>query len=476
MSLRIALASVIVGGFASQALAQAPAQSLQPQTAAAGQEQQLLSSVQLDALVAPIALYPDDLLAHVLMASTYPLEVVQADRWVAANKKLGADQLKAAFDKQRWDASVKSLVATPAVLEMMSKNLDWTKKLGDAVLAQQPDVMDGIQRMRARAYEAKKLAPSAQQKVSVQQVSGKQTILIESASPDTIYVPYYDPAVVYGPWPYPATPPYYFPAPSHVATGIIATGIAFGAGYALGRWVSGGYWGGNVNWVGGSINIDRNRVTHWEHNALHRHGVRYGNDAVRQKFSNASIGAGSEGRMDFRGRNGEAVLQPEGGRSAAGGAGRPEQRPTDRPGVGDRPDRTGGDRISPGNPQERPAADRGRLVSLPRAATQPQRPSPGAERNRPTRDSPFNVQAGRAANLQSQRGHASMSRSVGAGRGGGAAHMSRGGGGGRAGGGRRSELPFEKHGILMARMENERGYHGFVDGTAAISAWKVVAP
>ena len=119
-----------------------PPQSQPPAGASAGQGEQLASAAQLDALVAPIALYSDTLLAQVLMASTYPLEVVQADRWIADNKKLKGDQFRIAAEQQSWDVSVKSLVATPSVLEMMSKNLDWTQKLGDAVLAQQPDVMD----------------------------------------------------------------------------------------------------------------------------------------------------------------------------------------------------------------------------------------------------------------------------------------------------------------------------------------------
>lgn len=319
MRLRTVLASMIISGLASQALAQAPAPPPPPQPPAApqaAQGEEVLSSAQLDALVAPIALYPDTLLAQVLMAATYPLEVVQADRWLTANKKLKGDQLKAAVDKQPWDASVKSLVATPAVLEMMSKNLDWTQRLGDAVLAQQSDLMDGIQRMRTRAYDAKKLSSGSQQTVTVRQDSGKQTILIEPTNPGSVYVPYYDPAVVYGTWPYPAYPPYYFPAPGYIAPGLLATGLAFGTAYALGRWVSGGYWGGNVNWVGGGINIDRDRVTHWQHDPQHRHGVQYRNDAVRQKFANSDIRAGSADRMDFRGRSGDQVLRPEGDAAA----------------------------------------------------------------------------------------------------------------------------------------------------------------
>ena len=164
------------------------------------------------------------------MASTYPLEIVEADRWVVANKNRKGDALKAAVDQQSWDDSVKSLVATPDVLDMMSQRLSWTQQLGDAVLAQQPDVMDAIQRLRMKAQANNKLASNQQQTVSTQQQDGKQVIVIAPTQPNTIYVPYYDPAVVYGPWPYPASPPYYWPAPGYIAAGVIATGLAFGAG------------------------------------------------------------------------------------------------------------------------------------------------------------------------------------------------------------------------------------------------------
>ncbi|MFZ2091714.1 MAG: DUF3300 domain-containing protein, partial [Pseudolabrys sp.] len=165
---------------------------------ASAQSQQLLKAEELDQLVAPIALYPDALLAEVFMASTYPLEVVQADRWATDNKALKGDQLKAAVDKQGWDDSVKSLVATPSVLTMMSTKLDWTQKLGDAILAQQPDVMDAVQRLRTKAQANNKLTSTKEQKVSVTQQENKQVIVIEPTAPDTVYVPYYDPAVVYG--------------------------------------------------------------------------------------------------------------------------------------------------------------------------------------------------------------------------------------------------------------------------------------
>jgi len=160
---------------------------------------QLLKPEQLDALVAPIALYPDNLLSLVLMASTYPLEVVQADRWVREHKTLKGEQQKTEVDKQAWDESVKSLVATPDVLSMMSTKLDWTLKLGDAVLAQQADVMDAIQRLRTKAEANNKLTSTKQQTVTKRQEQGRQVIAIEPADPETIYVPYYDPAVVYVP-------------------------------------------------------------------------------------------------------------------------------------------------------------------------------------------------------------------------------------------------------------------------------------
>src|SRR5262249_30440895 len=271
----------LLGIVPSIVLAQAPAPAASPAPATApapAPDQPLLKAEELDQLLAPIALYPDPLLSQVLMASTYPLEVVQAERWVTVNKNLKGDELKAAVDKQAWDDSVKSLAATPSVLEMMSTKLDWTQKLGDAVLAQEGDVMDAVQRLRARARANNKMETTKQQQVVVTQQNNREVIAIEPALPDSMYVPYYDPAVVYGAWPYPSYPPYYWPATGYVAAGVLSTGLAFGAGYALGRWAGGGYWGGNINWNNNNINIGSgNRVTHWQHNSAHRHGVRYNN-------------------------------------------------------------------------------------------------------------------------------------------------------------------------------------------------------
>ena len=159
------------------ALASAPqllhaADTAEPPAAEA--QPRLLDQAALDQLVAPIALYPDTVLAQVLMASTYPLEVVQAARWQAANKKLKGDQLQQAADKQDWDASVKALVTAPNVLSMMNEELDWTTDLGNAMLAQQADVMDAIQRLRAKAQDNGKLATTKQQTVSTAQQEGNR--------------------------------------------------------------------------------------------------------------------------------------------------------------------------------------------------------------------------------------------------------------------------------------------------------------
>src|SRR5499427_6346033 len=399
----------------------APAQTNPPQPASS--DQQLLKPEELDALLAPIALYPDALLAQILMASTYPLEVIEAERWVTANKNLKDDALKAAVGKQTWHDSVKSLVATPSVLDMMSDKLDWTQKLGDAVLAQQPDVMDAVQRLRQKAQANDKLPSNQQQTVTTEQQDGKQVIVITPTQPNTVYVPYYNPSVVYGSWPSPAYPPYYWPPPAYIGAGLLATGLAFGAGYALGAWAGGGYWGGGMNWGGNNINVNRNvninninrgGGNNWAHNPAHRQGVRYNNANVAQKFggNRNAVAGGAQNRMDFRGRGGNQVLQPGGGganRPNIGGGG--DNRPNvggggDRPGGGagaNRPgggaggNRPGGAGNRPGGGGNRPSAGGGR--------------GPG--------NAMGNVSSGRVANLEGARGRASLG----------------GGGGGRGGGG-----------------------------------------
>ncbi|MGN6460961.1 MAG: DUF3300 domain-containing protein, partial [Pseudolabrys sp.] len=311
-----------------QAQPSTPPQNIQPPSQAA--DQQLLTNQQLDQLVAPVALYPDALLSEILMASTYPLEIVEAARWLNNNKSLQGDALKNSVEKQSWDNSVKSLIATPDALNMLNTNLDWTNKLGDAVLAQESDVMDAVQRMRARAQANDKLQTTKEQTVSVKQESGKNLILIEPTQPDTVYVPYYDPAVVYGAWPYPEYPPYVFPRPPYLAAGILATGLAFGTAYAVGRWAAGGYyWGGGMNWNNNNINVNRainvnnNTINNrWQHNPPHRQGVRYNNANVRNRFGSNNIAGGARNRTNTLNRNGGSAanrnaLRPNSGRPNA---------------------------------------------------------------------------------------------------------------------------------------------------------------
>src|SRR3954453_3423815 len=304
---------------------------------------ELLKPEQLEALVATIALYPDELLANVLAASTYPLEVVQADRWLKERKTLKGDPLKTEVEKQPWDDSVKALASTAEVLTMMSDKLDWTKALGDAVLAQQPDVMDAVQRLRTKAYDNKKLVTTTQQKVSVKTEESRQVVVIEPAVPDTMYVPYYEPATVYGAWPYTEYPPYYFGYPSYIGAGVVAAGLAFGTAWAIGRW--GNYWGGGCNWGNRNVYINHrttNIGTGWQHNPAHRQGVRYNNTNVQQRFGNNNLKAGASNRMDFRGRDGQQVLRPNQGAGDRAG-----HRAGDRAGnrrAGDRGGDRGGDR------------------------------------------------------------------------------------------------------------------------------------
>jgi len=260
---------------------------------------------QLDQMLAPIALYPDSLLAQILMAATYPLEIVYAARWVEQNKNLKGDSLAKALEAQPWDASVKSLVNFPQVLDMMSKKLDWTGNLGNAFLAQQKEVMDTVQKLRAKAEAEGNLKTTPEQKVIVEKET--KTIIIESASPEVVYVPVYNPTVVYGAWWYPAYPPYYYYPPGYVAA---YGAFWFGAGVAMGAaW---GYAWGGCNWHGGDVDIDINRNFNrntnidrgkyanqmpargeggkgsWQHNPQHRQGVAYRDQNTSQRFGQST--------------------------------------------------------------------------------------------------------------------------------------------------------------------------------------------
>lgn len=437
-----------------------------------------LKPAELDQLLAPVALYPDPLLSEILIASTYPLEVVQADRWAKSNKTFTGETLTAALGKQSWDDSVKSLVQVPSVLTMMSEQLDWTQKLGDAVLGQQTDVMDAIQRLRTRAQANGKLESTKEQTVTVKTEGQKQYVAIEPASPNEIYVPYYEPAVVYGDWPYPDYAPYYFPPPAgYFARGALATGIAFAAAVAV-RYA---FWS-NCDWGRGNINVVSNRSVDinninrgkWEHNPDHRHGVRYNSADVRQKFAKTDIQAGKVAREDFRGKDGQKVLDPDRAGPGAGDRGRPGAGDRGPPSAGDRERPAAADRDRPGaGDRERPQTrDAGGRPDAGKAKT--------AKASQPQRDTAFaNVESGSKARAQADRGKKSAASGGGAprvaahgggaprpaARGGGGGHRAAArGGGGRGGGGRggrRSDVALKHDIAILGRLGNGLGFYRF---------------
>jgi hypothetical protein len=425
--------------FVSLLLAPMPAlaQTQQTQQTPASNTQ-LLKPQELDQLVAPIALYPDNLLAQVLMASAYPLDIVQAERWLQSHKNLKGDQLKAAIAKEDWDDSVKSLMATPDVLAMMSEKLDWTEKLGDAVVDQQPDVMDAIQRLRAKAQANDKLKSTKQQTVTVNEVQGRQVIAIAPTNLDTVYVPYYDPAVVYGAWPYPNYPPYYWPPPPYIGYGLLATGLAFGAGWALGNWWSGGYWGGNINWSGGGNNINitppGNRPAH---------PIAGGGNKWQPRVDHRQAAAGNRGQRDFRGSRGQQVLNPG-----------------DRPGAGNKP----GNRPSAGTrPSNKPGGGRTNVGQGHRPSQGARTAHRGGQRAAHARPS-HRAGGGRHANLGGRGG---IHRGGGGGlraHGGGGRSFGGRGGGGRGGGGRggrRSDIRLKHDIVFLGYLNDGLGFYRF---------------
>lgn len=260
------------------------------------------SKAELNQLVAPIALYPDPLLAQVLMGSTYPLEVVAAERWVKANPGLKDKALEDSLAKQQWDASVKSLTVFPDVLKMMSEKIDWTQKLGDAFLAQQQEVLATVQELRKKAADQGNLQSTKEQTVTSETSGSSSVIQIQPTNPNVVYVPSYNPTVVYGAWPYPSYPPYYYP-PGYVA------GAAFFT-FAAGAIVGGALWG-NCNWGRGDVSVNVNKYNNfnraniqsanWQHNASHRGAVPYRDQRVAQQYGRRPA-ADAASREQFRGR------------------------------------------------------------------------------------------------------------------------------------------------------------------------------
>ena len=392
----------------------------------------VLKQEELEQLCAPIALHPDSLISQILMASTYPLEVALADRWTKQNASLKGDALTKALEAQDWDPSVKSLVNFPQVLTMMSEKLDWTQRLGDAFLADQKRVLDTIQSLRAKAQASGNLQSNKEQTVVVEE----KIIKIEPANPQVVYVPTYNPTVVYGAWPYPAYPPYSYYPPGYVATSM----MAFGAGVAMGAaW---GYAWGNTNWNGGDVDIDVDRNTNintninrdqakqkmqergqtnqrgqgkWQHNPEHRKGVSYRDQGTAAKFNRVSSNDAIKSREQFRGRAEQGRQDISrggvGDRGGAGGVG-------DRGGAGSVGDRGGG-QLGGGN----------------RAATADRGGGSGLGGGSSSRGGAFQGAGGSGSSARAASSRGSASRSSGGGGGGRAGGGGRGGGGG--GGGRR---------------------------------------
>jgi hypothetical protein len=322
-----------------------PSQSSNPATPTYGQqspEGPTLSSQQLSNLVAPVALYPDLLLSQVLAASTYPLELVQAQQWLQSNAGLhGADLVNAA-KQQNWDPSVQALVAFPDVMNILTRDIQWTTELGNAFLAQQADVMDAIQQLRSSARNNGRLTDTPQQRVAVDQENGGSAIVIQPTDPQVVYPPVYNPAYVWGPPVYGAYPPLPYPAPGY--------GISFAVGTFLGALFSGllsfGGWGWGLSWLthglflnslflshfgfhgfgGSGYYAGRGYAAHvaWVHDPGHRLGIPYGNRAVAARFGGSyggrngsafpsrSYGADYSGRSFNTGRSGYSGSSFEG--------------------------------------------------------------------------------------------------------------------------------------------------------------------
>jgi hypothetical protein len=303
----------------SAALVTQPAVSsvhAQQSTAASSQASQKIPADQLDSLVAPIALYPDPMLAQVLAASTYPLEIMQLQQWLQKNPTLKDKALADAVMKQPWDPSVQAMAGLPEVVKRLADDIQWTADLGNAFLAQQSDVMDAVQRMRKKAKDKGTLKSSEQVKVETQVIEKKEVVIIQQSNPQVIYVPSYNPVVVWGPpvYPYYPYPPIYYPPPGYYAAGVA---VAWGAGFAMGAFWGGGGWGYHAGWGGNDIDIDidnnfnrnsnrntninggnRNQVNanrggagnKWQHNSQHRGGTPYADRTTANKYGGNARG------------------------------------------------------------------------------------------------------------------------------------------------------------------------------------------
>jgi len=423
-------AALLPGQSFATTLAASPAQA-EPQAAASEAAAVSVPPEQLDSLVAPIALYPDPVLAQVLAASTYPLELLQLHQWLQKNSGLKDKDLLEAVEKQPWDPSIQAMAALPDLVKRLSDDIQWTTDLGNVFLAQQSDVMEAVQRMRRKAHDKGTLTSTPQQTVQTQVIEREQVIVIEQADPEVIYVPEYDPYWAYGEpfYPYPSI---YYPGGLALSFGV---GIAMGAFWGNGGWGWGPGWGNNDLTINHHNNFNRNaniragnnNLTgrgNWQHRPEHRGGAPYRDRATANKFGGTARGdsltqrqAGARQQVQRQGgnvRSGGAVGTTGLSDRAAGSLGDPRGDPRGGS-VGDRAGTTslgsGADRIGSHDLGSRGGESRGSFGSS----------SGGFD--------------GSKARSSSSRGTSSVQRSGGSRPSGG---MSRGGGGrSRGGGGRR---------------------------------------
>ena len=408
-----------------------------------------IPSEKLDALVAPIALYPDPLLAQTLAASTYPLELTQLQQWMANNKHLKDQALADAVERQPWDPSVQAMAAFPDVVKLLADNIAWAMDLGNAFLAQQADVLEAVQRMRGKAESKGNLKSGPEQTVQTQTVEGgEQVIVIEPADPETVYVPSYNPTLVYGDAFY--AYPMYYPPPGYYATG---AALAFGAGVVLGAaW--GGGWGYNCGWAHGDVDTNYNNKYiknsnknnnissgnrpsqqpsggKWQHSPQHRGGAPYGDKGTANKYGGRArsqpIGAAATNRSSS-GITSSGAINRSAGNMGMNRAGDASQLGGSRAGA----NRVGGGSGLGGGPSTgiRPSAVGSGFSGGDRAGKRSV--SPGSGYGSSSNAFGSGGFSGNSARVSSSRGHSSFG-------GGGGASFSggRSGGGGRGGGGRR---------------------------------------
>ncbi len=330
--LAVACASLLLPGEATL-LAQAPPPADAKTAAAPAETAAKLPPEQLDSLVAPIALYPDPLLAQTLAASTYPLEIIQLQQWLAKNGSLKDKALADAVAKQPWEPAVQSMAAFPDAVKRLAEDIQWTADLGNAFLAQQSDVMDAVQRMRKKAKDNNALASTEQQKVETKVVETKQVIVIEPAKPEVIYVPSYSPTYVYGPPVYPYPPIYYPPYTPGAAFFSFSMGVMIGAAWG-GAWGHCG-WGhndinvnvnnnynrnANIN-RNTNVNANRSGANSWQHNSQHRGGAPYADKATASKYGGTARGDSLSSRQASAGQQQARSGASSANRASAGGGG-----------------------------------------------------------------------------------------------------------------------------------------------------------